>query len=118
MPYVPDAKLPALGLAGYSAPEQYVGRADFRSDVFGLGVWLYQLTTGRDPRAPHAAFLFHVMPPRVLNPALSPAFEEVILQAVEHKALPFCPIIVTEYMREYFMITIRFTEPPIPILSP
>jgi serine/threonine protein kinase len=84
--YEPNKQYPALGLAGYSAPEQYVGKQEPRSDVFSLGVFLYELTTRRDPRISHAAFLFHVLPPRSLNPALSEAFETLVLKAVEHKA--------------------------------
>lgn len=86
LPYPPEKAYPALGLAGYSPPEQYVGKQEPRSDVFGLGVFMYQLATLRDPRLSHAAFLFHVLPPRELNPALSPLFESLILKALEHKA--------------------------------
>lgn len=85
LPYPPEKPYPALGLAGYSPPEQYLGRQEPRSDVFGLGVFMYQLATLRDPRLSHAAFLFHVLPPRELNPALSPLSETLILKAVEHK---------------------------------
>ena len=84
--YHPDTQYPALGLAGYSPPEQYVGKPEPRSDIFSLGVFLYELTTRRDPRISHAAFLFHVMPPRSINPNLSPEFERIVLKAVEHKA--------------------------------
>jgi serine/threonine protein kinase len=84
--YEPNKQYPALGLAGYSPPEQYVGKQEPRSDVFSLGVFLYELTTRRDPRISHAAFLFHVLPPRSLNPALSADFEALVLKAVEHKA--------------------------------
>jgi serine/threonine-protein kinase len=85
-PYVPGQDYPRLGEIGYSAPELYVGRPEPRSDIYGLGVLLYHATTQRDPRRPNEAFLFHVNPPRSLNPRLSEAFEIVILKAVEHKA--------------------------------
>jgi hypothetical protein len=35
----------------------------------------------------HQALLFHVNPPRALNPLPSEAFEAVILKAVEHEAV-------------------------------
>jgi hypothetical protein len=45
------------------------------------------LATLRDPRLSHAAFLFHVLPPRALNPKLSLQFEALVLKALEHKAV-------------------------------
>lgn len=85
-PYLEGGDYPRLGVIGYSAPEMYVGKAEPRSDIYGLGVFLYHATTRRDPRKPAQAFLFHVNPPRAINPVLSVAFEEVVLKAVEHKA--------------------------------
>ena len=35
-----------LGTKGYAAPEQYVGYADERSDIYGLGMTMYSLLTG------------------------------------------------------------------------
>ena len=40
-----------LGTRGYSAPEQFGGRqSDARTDIFGLGMTMYHLVTGDDPR--------------------------------------------------------------------
>lgn len=41
-----------LGTRGYAAPEQYggMGQTDARTDIFALGITLYQLLTGKDPR--------------------------------------------------------------------
>jgi serine/threonine protein kinase len=35
---------------GYAAPEQFLGRAEPRSDLFSLAATLYHLATGREPR--------------------------------------------------------------------
>ena len=39
----------AVGTMGYCAPEQSVGRADPRSDLYSVGVTMLQLLTGKDP---------------------------------------------------------------------
>ncbi|NEQ21108.1 MAG: serine/threonine protein kinase [Microcoleus sp. SIO2G3] len=39
----------AIGSAGYSAPEQNIGRAVFASDIYGLGVTCIHLLTGSHP---------------------------------------------------------------------
>ncbi len=73
---------------GYSPPEQYGdGSTDARSDLYSLGATLYHLLTGRQPtesikRLVGAAEL---LPPRQLNPAVSPGVERVVLAAL---ALP------------------------------
>jgi serine/threonine-protein kinase len=86
LPYAEDREYTRIGEIGYSAPEQYLGKPEPRSDLYCLGVLLYHATTLRDPRSPTEAFLFHVIPPRSLNLKLSEAFETVILKAVERKA--------------------------------
>lgn len=40
----PDATLTSSGTARYAAPEQLIGRADSRSDLYSLGLVLYELT--------------------------------------------------------------------------
>jgi serine/threonine protein kinase len=77
---------PAIGTEGYSAPEQYAGIIGVAGDIYALGATLHHLITRRDPREPKHQFLFHIYPPRALNPAVSEAFETVILKATEHKA--------------------------------
>jgi hypothetical protein len=42
------------GTLGYMAPEQAMGRPSFRSDVFALGLVLYQMFSGRLPEYPFA----------------------------------------------------------------
>ena len=69
----------SLGTKGYAAPEQYgKGQTDARSDVYALGATLHFLLTGRDP----ADDPFNFPPVRALNPAVSPALEAAVAQAL------------------------------------
>src|SRR5262249_57325316 len=80
-----------VGTASYMAPEQALGQpVDGRTDLYALGVLLYQLTTGRLPFAaddPLAVVSQHVhapvVPPRVLRPDLPRKLEEVILRLLQ-----------------------------------
>lgn len=69
-----------LGTRGYAAPEQYGGngQTDERTDIYGLGVTLYHLLTGKNPEEPP----YHIYPVRRWRKELSPGIEEVILKCV------------------------------------
>ena len=80
-----------LGTAHYVSPEQAQGRTvGPRSDLYSLGVVLYELTTGRVPfegDSPVAVALKQVndepVPPRQINPDIPPSIEAVILRAMQ-----------------------------------
>ena len=79
-----------LGTPQYMAPEQVTGKSvDARTDIYALGVVLYELLTGRRPfegDTPFAVAFMHVTdpfpPPRQVNPALPEAAERIILKAM------------------------------------
>ncbi len=78
-----------VGTPEYMAPEQSNGINDYRSDIYSLGVILYQMLTGRVPftaDSPVAISLKHIQseptPPRELNEFIPEGIEKVILKAM------------------------------------
>ncbi|MGA7858780.1 MAG: serine/threonine-protein kinase [Terracidiphilus sp.] len=80
-----------LGTADYISPEQVKGkRGDGRSDIYSMGVILYEMLTGKLPftgsspmEAMNDRLLNHPTPPAVVNPAVSPQLQEVLYRALE-----------------------------------
>jgi eukaryotic-like serine/threonine-protein kinase len=70
-----------IGSPGYAPPEQYSGQTDPRSDIYSLGVTLYQLLTKYDPSSTQTPFKFP--PIRTVNPAVSQRMAEVIEKAIQ-----------------------------------
>ncbi len=78
-----------IGTPEYMAPEQSNGQNDYRSDIYSLGIILYQMLTGRVPfmaETPVAVSLKHIqtqpVPPGELNPEIPQVVEDVILKAL------------------------------------
>jgi serine/threonine-protein kinase len=79
-----------MGTATYFSPEQAQGRPiDFRSDVYALGIVLYEMVVGRPPfynENPVAVAYQHVrerpIPPRQHNPKIPVAFEAIVLKSL------------------------------------
>jgi len=76
--YVHGAPQTTVGTEGFAAPEQRIGKAEPRSDVYALGAIMYHLLTRTMPQTPISAF-----PPRLINEAISNQVEQVILRCME-----------------------------------
>ena len=80
-----------MGTPDYMPPEQAQGQpADFRSDIYSLGIVFYEIFTGHLPfpgDSVMAVVLAHIQKPapvpRQANPAIPPELEAVILRCLE-----------------------------------
>ena len=84
----------ALGSVHYISPEQAKGgRVDTRSDIYSLGVVMYEMMTGRPPfdgESPVAVAIQHIngkaVMPSTLNPNIPGGLEQIIMKAMAQNA--------------------------------
>ena len=82
-----------VGTLAYMAPEVLGGvGADSRSDVYSMGVVLYEMATGRAPFVEESglALMYAVLnrtppAPRTTNPSISPRLDAIILRAIDRE---------------------------------
>ena len=83
----------ALGSVHYISPEQAKGgRVDSRSDIYSLGVVMYEMMSGRPPydgESPVAVAIQHInggaVMPSTLNPNIPGGLEQIIMKAMAHE---------------------------------
>ncbi len=68
-----------LGTRAYAPLEQFGGKTDPRSDIYSLGVTMFQMVTGQDPATSV------IKPVRQINPALSEGIETIIQKCVQQE---------------------------------
>jgi len=81
----------AMGTPDYISPEQVKGkRGDARSDIYTLGIMFYEMLTGKAPFTGTNPFVImnerlmnHPIPPREVNPDITPELQEIIYRALE-----------------------------------
>jgi serine/threonine-protein kinase len=80
-----------MGTPDYISPEQVKGkRGDARSDLYAMGVMLYEMLTGKTPFQGENPFaimndrlLNNPIPAREIDPAITPQLQEIIYRALE-----------------------------------
>jgi serine/threonine protein kinase len=79
--FQPQSNATMIGTQGYAPPEQYRGKAEFRSDLYALGATMHHALSGRDP-ALEPPFSFP--PLRSVCPHVTPELAELVDQSLQY----------------------------------
>ena len=111
-----------IGTPNYMSPEQGDSRPlDGRSDLYSLGIILYEILTGITPfrgDSPIAVLVKHMFdtptPPQLINPRISPALSSVVLQSIAKDPAARFPSAGSLAMA----LTGAFNMPSMPLTTP
>ncbi|MVM36935.1 protein kinase [Spirosoma sp. HMF3257] len=119
----------AVGTAEFMAPEQFRGQVDQKSDVWALGVLLYEMTTGHLPFDEQNPLLLrhqiergHFTRPQLLNPTISPELSLLIthclhLNSTKRPAAADIESMCSTPVQQGFMAERGFSIPNFPAFS-
>ncbi|MFQ6037376.1 MAG: protein kinase [Candidatus Aminicenantales bacterium] len=81
-----------IGSPPYMAPEQFMGKATFRSDIYSIGCIFYEMLIGRPPIFDPDPFKIlekaqkgQITPPRLRNAAIPKAIDRIIMKCLAVK---------------------------------
>ncbi|MVM34054.1 protein kinase [Spirosoma sp. HMF4905] len=119
----------AVGTTEFMAPEQFRGQVEQKSDVWALGVLLYEMTTGHlpfDERNPlllrHQIERGHFTRPQLLNPTISPELAALItnclhVNPMKRPAAADIESMLSTTVQQGFMAENGFSLPNFPIVD-